>query len=72
MAESVSEPHFGAKQQSAIELEEIPLIGTTNDVVVVKDSLRCAISKDKSAAEVAGIHSAGEAEYRLLEVGLRS
>ena len=72
VAETIGEPDFGSDQEPAVKLEEVPLVGSTDDVVVIEYSFRCSVAVNKGATEVAGIHPAGEAEYRLLEVGLRS
>jgi len=72
MAEAISKPDFSANEQPTVELEKVPLIGSANDVVVVEYSFRCADAVDKCTAEISGICAAYEAEYRLLEIGLRS
>jgi hypothetical protein len=71
MPEAIGKPNFGANKDSAIELEKVPLIGSADDVVVVKNSFRRTDAVDKCAAQVSGIRAACEAEYRLLEIGLR-
>ena len=72
MAEAISKPDFSTDNEPTVELEKVPLIGSTHDVVVVKYSFRCSDAVDKRTTEISGICATYEAEYRLLEIRLRS
>ena len=72
MAEAISKPELNTDKEPTVELEKVPLIGSTHDVVVVEYSFRSANTVDKCTAEISRVCATYEAEYRLLEVRLRS
>ena len=68
VAESVSKADLGAEQQPTIELNEIPLVSASDNVIVVSQlRRRHTDTVFERVAKVSGVRPSAEHEDRLLE-----
>ena len=66
MTEPVGKSNFSANEDPAVELEKVPLIGGTQNIVVVKFLLGCTSAEYERTPEISGVRTPPENEYRLL------
>ena len=63
VTEPIGKSNFGANKDPAVKLKKVPLIGSTQDVVVVKFLLWCTSAVYERTPEISGVCTPAKSEH---------